>query len=268
MDTDAPPVPRHLAEQAVQWAQEAGRLTLGHFRSADLGVEHKADGSPVTVADREAERLMRDRILAAHPDDTVIGEEHEDHHGHSGRRWVIDPIDGTKAFSRGVGTYSNLLYLEDEHGPAVGVINMPALGETVWAGRGLGCHLGSTRTRVRAHGRGLEGAVLCVSGFHRFTAETFGRLQAEGVEVRTWGDAYGYALLATGRVDAMYDPELAWWDLAAVLVVVAEAGGRITRADGTPEVTTPHRRGAYAYSALASVGPLHDRWADLLSANT
>src|SRR5690606_38622846 len=146
--TAIPPVDEKLLEQAVAWTRAAGELTLGWFNHPELGVEHKHDGSPVTAADRAAERLLREEIAAALPDDTVRGEEEGDRVGTSGRTWVIDPIDGTLAFSRGVGTYSNLLYMEDEHGPAIGVINLPALGETVWAGRGRGCFLDGARCSV------------------------------------------------------------------------------------------------------------------------
>lgn len=255
-------------DQAVAWAREAGELTLEWFRSIDLAVDAKADGSPVTLADHEAEVLLRRRITEAHPRDAIIGEEHDDVAGTSGRTWVIDPIDGTVAFSHGVGTYSNLLYLEDEHGPAVGVINLPALGETVWAGRGLGCFHDGERTAVAPPAGdsriSLEGSVLCVTGFHDWTAAMFERVQASGVKVRTWGDAYGYALVATGRVTAMFDPFLAWWDLAAVMVVVQEAGGVITRRDGAAEVFAATMPDPYPFSAIASHGRGHDAWVQLL----
>ena len=134
----APPVERWLLGEAVALARAAGDLTLQWFRQADLVVDDKADGSPVTEADRAAERLLREQIGARYPDDAIVGEEEAETTGTSGRRWIIDPIDGTKAFSRGVPTYCNLVAFEDEHGPAIGVINLPALNETVYAGRGLG----------------------------------------------------------------------------------------------------------------------------------
>ena len=115
-----------------------GERTLRWFRAADLEVERKGDGTPVTAADRDAERFLRERLAEAFPGDGVLGEEEAPTDGTTGRRWILDPIDGTKAFTCGVPLYSNLLALEDEHGIAVGVINLPALGETVWAGRGLG----------------------------------------------------------------------------------------------------------------------------------
>ena len=218
-----PPRGPGTARTALEWVREAGELTLGHFRDPDLVVDRKGDGSPVTRADREAEALLRQRIAEAFPEDSVHGEEHEHAPGTIGRTWVIDPIDGTVAFSRGVATYSNLLQLQMASARAIGIINLPALGETVWAARGHGCfhddHPGARPIRPRPSGTGdeddLDGRVLCVSGFHGWDAELFARVPTAGVKVRTWGDGYGYALVATGRVDAMFDPVLEWWDLAA-----------------------------------------------------
>src|SRR5215204_3972338 len=125
----APPVDRALLDEAVELVREAGRLTLEWFRDPALAIERKGDGTPVTAADKAAERFLREQLEARHPTDGILGEEEAPVTGTSGRRWVIDPIDGTKAFTHGVPLYSNLLALEDEHGPALGVINLPALGE-------------------------------------------------------------------------------------------------------------------------------------------
>lgn len=274
-DSAATPDPADLAtaRAALEWVREAGELTLSHFRDPALVVDRKGDGSPVTRADREAEALLRRRIAAAHPEDAVHGEEHGHAPGRSGRTWVIDPIDGTLAFSHGVATYANLLYLDDGLGPAVGIIHLPALGETVWAARGHGCFRDDIPVRppepgdAAADTRGgadLEGRVLCVSGFHHWDPGRFARLADAGVLVRTWGDAYGYALVATGRADAMFDPVLEWWDLAAPMVVVREAGATFTRGDGAPDPTVPHHGGPYGLSGLASNGGAHQRWVDVL----
>ncbi|MFZ4518066.1 MAG: inositol monophosphatase family protein [Microthrixaceae bacterium] len=252
-----PPVDPALLDQAVAWTRAAGELTLGWFNHPELRVLHKEDGSPVTEADRAAEHFLREQIAAAHPDDAIHGEEEEDRPGTSGRRWVLDPIDGTRAFSRGVGTFSNLVYLEDEHGPAVGVINLPALGETVYAGRGLGCFLDGTPCRVSER-RGLRASYLCTTGFHDWTGDMFRRVNDEGVQLRTWGDAYGYALVASGRVEAMFDPQLAWWDLAALLVIIPEAGGTITSRAGGPAGEAHLDHPEYKWSAIASNGAAHD----------
>jgi histidinol phosphatase-like enzyme (inositol monophosphatase family) len=250
-----------LMEQAVGFARAAGELTLGWFNHAELTVDSKGDGTPVTQADRASERMLREMIAAAYPDDGILGEEEAEKIGTSGRRWVIDPIDGTKAFTHGVGTFSNLLYLEDEHGPAIGIINLPALGETVYAGRGLGCYVDGVRCTVSERTE-LEGAYLSCTGFHMWTTAMYERVNAAGVQLRTWGDAYGYALVATGRIEAMMDPILAWWDIAALTVIVPEAGGVLTLADGSPELVTDQDGN---YSAVASNGALHDRFVELLA---
>ncbi|MEC8970351.1 MAG: inositol monophosphatase family protein, partial [Actinomycetota bacterium] len=134
-----PAADQTLVDFAISIAREAGELTLGWFETPGLDVVQKTDGSPVTVADREAESLLRDRITVAHPDDSIIGEEGDDRSGSSGRTWILDPIDGTESFIRGVPLYGTLVALVDEHGPAVGVVNLPALDECIWAGRGRGC---------------------------------------------------------------------------------------------------------------------------------
>jgi histidinol phosphatase-like enzyme (inositol monophosphatase family) len=262
-DTSAPPVDHRLPDQAVAWTREAGELTLGWFNHPELVVARKHDGSEVTEADRAAERFLREQIAAHHPDDAIHGEEEPDRHGTSGRRWVLDPIDGTKAFSRGVGTYTNLVYLEDEHGPAIGVINVPAMGETVYAGRGLGCFFDGAPCGVSKR-MSTDGAYVCVSGFHGWTPTMFERVAGAGINLRTWGDAYGYALVASGRVEAMFDPMMACWDLAALLVVVPEAGGTITSRHGEPAEVAHLDHPEYAYSAIASNGAFHDELLDLL----
>ncbi len=263
-DVTTPPVDPVLLEQAVEWAQAAGELTLRWYNHPELDVHHKHDGSPVTEADRAAEQLLRDLITAAHPDDTVRGEEHDDVVGGSGRTWVIDPIDGTRAFSRGVGTYSNLLFLADEHGPAVGVVNLPALGETVAAGRGLGCFSGGVRCSV-SDTDDLAGAHLSCTSLDEWSGERFARVVDAGVHLRTWGDAYGYALVASGRIDGMCDPALAWWDIAPLLVILPEAGGRITSWVGGDPATPSIDHPEYEFSAIASNGALHDRLVELLA---
>ncbi|MDZ7677637.1 MAG: inositol monophosphatase family protein [Acidimicrobiales bacterium] len=241
---------------AVEIAREAGELTLEHFRSGDLSVDSKADGTPVTVADQAAERLIRERLGARFPDDTVLGEEEPDQHGTSARRWIIDPIDGTKAFTHGVPLYTNLLALEDEHGSAVGVINVPALGETVWAGRGLGCFCNGEPARVSSTTE-PSGAWATTSGFDSWSPELFARLKHSGMHLRTWGDGYGYVLVATGRIDAMIDPAAALWDVAPMPVIMSEAGGRFSATTGDPSPD--------AGSGLGTNGVLHDHLLDLFA---
>ena len=163
----------------------------------------------MTEADKDAEAFIRAELAAAHPDDAILGEEEGASTGTSGRRWIIDPIDGTKAFIRGVPLYTNLLALEDEHGWAVGVINLPALDECVYAGRGLGCFQ-DDRSGVAPAGpgraRGPATPFLMASGYTHWDEAALLGVKRAGWALRTWGDGYGYALVATGRVDAMVDP--------------------------------------------------------------
>ncbi|HKY16738.1 MAG TPA: inositol monophosphatase family protein [Microthrixaceae bacterium] len=244
-----PPIDESLLAFATEIVREAGEYTLGVWRSAEFHIEHKGDGSPVTEADLGAERLLRDRIHERFPDDAILGEEQGQHDGSSGRRWVIDPIDGTYTFTRGVALYSNLLYLEDEHGPAVGVINVPGIGELVAAGRGRGCFLNGQRCHVNDHPT-LEHALLNASGFDWWDPELLERVHRSGVHMRTWGDGYGYLLVATGRAEAMVDPVASFWDIAACQVVIAEAGGTWSTLTGT--------RDAHEGSFVATNGRIHD----------
>ncbi|MEI7887209.1 MAG: inositol monophosphatase family protein [Actinomycetes bacterium] len=261
-----PAVDAELLQTAVGWTQQAGALTLEWFNHPELAIDAKGDGTPVTQADRAAERLLRELISDAFPLDGIQGEEEAARVGSSGRGWVIDPIDGTKAFTHGVGTYSNLLYLEDEHGPAIGVINLPALGETIYAARGLGCFMNGVPCRVSARDQ-LEGSYVACTEFYMWTAEMFSKVSAAGAHLRTWGDAYGYALVATGRIEAMMDPAFSWWDIAPLTVIIPEAGGVLTARNGSRSFNmdgTDDRSITGVYSAIASNGLLHEQIVDLL----
>ena len=249
---DAPDIDETLVEIAVEIARAAGELTLGWYRNDALTVDHKRDGSPVTAADLAAEALMREMLHERFPDDAVIGEEHQDTGGTSGRTWIIDPIDGTKAFTKGVPLYSNLLALVDEHGPAVGVVNLPALGETVWAGRGRGAYLDGTRCHVSTHAD-LEGAYVMTSGFGYWPQDALAAVLESPTIFRTWGDAYGYALVATGRAEAMIDPLANPWDVAPMAVIIPEAGGHYSTFDGETG-SEVWRTG----SGVATNGAVHD----------
>jgi histidinol-phosphatase len=247
----APSIDPALLDVAVSMLREAGELTLAWFRSPDLEVERKGDGTPVTAADKEAERFLRERISSRFPHDAILGEEEDDVSGTSGRRWIIDPIDGTKAFTHGVPLYTNLLAIEDGDGPAIGVINMPALGETVYAGRGLGCFCNGSPTRVSTRDR-VAGSYLSTSGFTHWTDEMMAAARLARAQLRTWGDGYGFALVATGRIDAMCDPTAALWDVAPMPVILAEAGGRFSDLEGRP--------GPDGGNGLATNGLVHDEW--------
>ena len=244
-----------LLDEAVELARRAGELTLGYFRSSSLDIEHKADGSPVTLADRQAERLIRQELELAHPGDGIVGEEEGVKQSETGRRWFVDPIDGTLAFTHGVGLYVNLLAMEDEEGIALGVINAPALGETVYAARGLGCYWNGVRAHVSDRAE-LAGSYLSTSAFDNWDENAMVALKRAGVQLRTWADGYGYALVATGRVDAMTDMEAESYDVAPMPVILSEAGGRFTDLKGVPR----HDGG----SGLATNGQLHEAFLRLL----
>ncbi|WP_020378852.1 inositol monophosphatase family protein [Candidatus Microthrix parvicella] len=248
-----PPADPELLAAARRFAQEAGALTLDWFRGSDLNLEHKGDGTPVTAADKASEARLRLLIGDFAPDDTILGEEEGLSTGSSGRRWIIDPIDGTKAFTRGVPLYSTLVAVEDEHGPAVGVIELPALGQRVFAGRGLGCFVADARgerpARVSATDT-VGSAMLTTSGFGSWSTEQVVAVHGCGALLRTWGDGYGYAMVATGVADAMVDPIVAEWDVAPMSIILTEAGGRFTALDGT--------EGADRGSGLGTNGLIHD----------
>jgi histidinol phosphatase-like enzyme (inositol monophosphatase family) len=244
-----------LLEEAVELVHHAGELTLGYFRSASLAIDLKADGSPVTKADRQAEHLIREELALRHPGDGIVGEEEGTKLGETGRRWFVDPIDGTIAFTRGVGTYTNLLAMEDELGVALGVINVPALGETVYAARGLGCWWNGSPAKVSERDD-LTESYLCTSAFDNWEDAAMLAVKRAGVQLRTWSDGFGYALVATGRVDAMTDMQAESYDVAPMPVILSEAGGRFTDLHGMPR----HDGG----SALASNGLIHDALLGLL----
>jgi len=250
---------RTLLDEAVDLARAAGELTLRWFDRPDLTVDTKGDGTPVTDADRTAERLIRERLAADHPDDAVLGEEEADVAGTSGLTWVIDPIDGTAAFTRGVPLYSNLLAVLDDQGPLVGVINLPALGTTIYAGRGLGCFRDGRPVGVSDRDDPAD-SVLSTSSYSWWDEAALLGVKRAGFQLRTWGDGYGYALLASGRIEAMIDPEVSVWDIAPMPVVIAEAGGTVTALDGGPPDLSP---GAHP-SCVATNGRLHTSVLDAL----
>ncbi|MBI4409993.1 MAG: histidinol-phosphatase [Gemmatimonadetes bacterium] len=223
-----------LLEFAVEVAWRAGRVTLAHYQTG-IAAETKPDESPVTVADREAERLARDLIATRFPHDGILGEEYGAARPDAGRRWLLDPIDGTRSFLRGVPFYGVLVALEEREEAMLGVLHFPALDETVYAARGLGCWWNGRRALVSDVTR-LEDAVVLTTDAE--SVETHGhgagwdRLRTAARFLRTWGDCYGYALVATGRAEVMVDPVLAPWDAAPLLPVIEEAGGVFTDWDG------------------------------------
>jgi histidinol phosphatase-like enzyme (inositol monophosphatase family) len=252
----APPVERALLDVAIDVVRRAGAITLEWFRQERLTIETKGDGTPVTQADRAAERFVRDELARRFPDDAIVGEEEAERTGTSGRTWTVDPIDGTKAFTRGVPLYANLLSLDDEHGPAIGVVNIPALGELVAAGRGLGCTHDGRPCHVSATAT-LAGAYAATSGLDNWAPGMLERVLASPLTLRTWGDGYGYVLVATGRIDAMIDPVVAPYDVAPMRTILPEAGGRFTDLGGVAR--------ADGGSGVATNGLLHDEVLALLA---
>ena len=247
-----PPVDlRAFLEFATDAAWAAGQSTLAHFQSG-VEIEHKADASPVTVADRGAERLLRQLIERRFPDHAVFGEEY----GHDGsrarHRWVIDPIDGTQSFIRGVPIYGVLLGLEIDGVPVVGVSHFPALNELVAAARGEGCWWNGRRARV-SQTKALAEAAIGYSD-SRMLAERMGagwlELQRASRVQRGWGDCYGHCLVATGRLDVMLDAAMNPWDCCALIPILEEAGGRFTDWKGRTIVD--------GGDAFSSNGRLHD----------
>ena len=219
-----------LLEFAVQLGRGAGDITLRYFRKRPETTT-KTDGSYVTIADREAEAYMRRQIAERFPDDGILGEEEGESHGRSRRRWIIDPIDGTFAFVHGVPFYGVLIGVEIDGEMRAGVINIPALDELVSAARGVGCFLNGEPARVSRTAK-LEDALLLSTDFTACARYGFGeaaeRLQGRARTSRTWGDCYGYVLVATGRADVMLDPVMNLWDCAALSPIMEEAGGTFT----------------------------------------
>ncbi len=213
---------------ALSAAWQAGRISLGYFQT-QFEVEKKADQSPVTIADKSAEMKLRELIEKYYPDDGIIGEEFGTKQGKTTFTWIIDPIDGTKSFVAGVPLYATLVALVENNSPIVGVAHFPALNETVYASRGGGCFWDGRRTRV-SRVAALKEATLLGSDIRVPDKKTgaWGRLVAGTSVQRTWGDAYGYSLVATGRADIMVDSIMKVWDCAPFGVILEEAGGTFT----------------------------------------
>ena len=245
---------------ATELARESGALIMDYFGRHGQ-VEAKADATPVTVADRSAEALMRRRIATRFPEHQVLGEEA----GLSGpegasHRWVLDPIDGTKSFIHGVPLFGTLIALLEEGTPVLGAIHLPALGDLLLGARGEPTTLNGAAVRVSDTPTLEEATVLYTSSSELFRQGYGGTLQALGERVRlvrNWGDCYGHFLVATGRADIMFDPVMNLWDIAALKPCVEGAGGRLTDRAGQGE--------HLGESALSSNGRLHDAFLRLLA---
>jgi histidinol-phosphatase len=232
------PDPQILLEFALDAAWQAGRLTLGHFQTP-VATERKADNTPVTLADKQAEQLLRELITRYWPDHGIIGEEFGRSPSNSPYTWIIDPIDGTKSFVSGVPLFSNLLALTDGDTALLGVANFPALGDMIYARRNAGCFWNGRRAQVSGKAN-LADALILTSELSYF--QTSGRWDAwqqlcdRSYAQRTWGDAYGYFLVATGRAEVMLDPAMSIWDCGPLQVILEEAGGTFTDWQGVPTI--------------------------------
>lgn len=241
---------------ALELADAADALTMGRFGAMDLRVETKPDMTPATDADLDAETLLRDRLARQRPADSVFGEEFGGTKEFAGRQWVVDPIDGTKNFVRGVPVWATLIALLVDGVPQVGVVSAPALARRWWAGRGQGAFTsfnGATR-QISVSGVGdLGSASLSFSDLTTGWDDRRSRFLelADTVwRVRGYGDFWSYCLVAEGAVDIAVEPEVKLWDLAPLDVLVREAGGRFTDLAG--------ESGPHGGSAVATNGTLHD----------
>ena len=245
-----------LLDVAAEAAYLGGRRALAYF-NAGVAVETKSDDTPVTVADREAEQVIRARIATSFPTHSVLGEEAGSTAGDPDYRWIIDPIDGTKSFIHGVPLYGVLIGVEVRGQPRVGVIYMPALDEMVAAADGLGCTWNGRPARVSQTAR-LEDACISVTSPEtaRARSDAYEKLAGRAKLTRAWGDAYGYVLVATGRCDVMLDPKLNPWDCAPMIPILREAGGRFSDWSGKEHI--------WGNDGFATNGVLHESVLDVL----
>ena len=207
----------------------------------------------MTPADRESERLMRRLIEERYPHHSILGEEEGETRPGAAHRWILDPIDGTRSFVRGVPLYAVLVGLEREGESVVGAVNVPGLGDFLTAAKGQGCQWNGRAARVSDAARLGESLLLCTDPESMAPAgreAAFRRLVAASKMFRGWSDAYGYVLVATGRAEVMLDPEMNAWDCAALLPVLQEAGGSFTDWKGVPTI--------HGGEAIATNGKLLD----------
>lgn len=249
---------------ALHLADIADGISTARFRATDLRVETKPDLTPVSDADRAVETAIRSTLAQRRPGDAIVGEEFGADSPSTGRRWVIDPIDATKNFVRGVPVWATLIALMDGADVVVGVASAPALGHRWWAGRGLGSwtargSLGPRRNQVSAVSS-ISDASLSYSDLSDWggRSDGFQQLAASVWRTRAYGDFWSHLLVAEGAVDISAEPEVSVWDVAALVVIVEEAGGRVTGVDGSSSPNAP--------SILCSNGLLHDAALDSLRA--
>lgn len=243
---------------ALELAAAADTLTMEKFEAADLSVETKPDMTPVTEADLAVEKLLREHLSQARPSDELLGEEFGGEARTEGRQWIIDPIDGTKNFVRGVPVWATLIALLEDGKPVVGVVSAPALGRRWWASAEAGAWrsvFGGSPKRMNVSAvSSLKDASVSfssLSGWHdRDLRENFVELTDKTWRLRGYGDFYSYCLVAEGAVDIAAEPEVSLWDLAALSIIVEEAGGSFTSIAG--------ESGPHGGDAVASNGLLHN----------
>ena len=237
-------------EQVLELARVTGDIALQHYKS-NLTVETKADGSPVTAADRAAETAAREWILKYFPEDGVLGEEFGEERPSAARQWIIDPIDGTKSFVRGVPLWGSLVALTEGDEVLAGAAYFPAIGEWLAAAQNAGCWWNDSLCHVSAVDKMHEATVMTTD--ERFTGriqylDGWRRLSRAAAVSRTWGDCFGYLLVATGRAEVMVDPVMSPWDAAALQPIIMEAGGHFSDWDGKDT--------AFSGSVIATNGAL------------
>ena len=244
--------PAVLMEAALEVARLTSLVALRYYKQ-DLIVESKGDGSPVTLADRAAEQLAREWIHARFPADGVLGEEFGETPGASNRRWLLDPIDGTKSFVRGVPLWGTCVAVCEGNDVLAGAAAYPAVEEFIAAAPGEGCWHNNSRCRVSVT-ETIENATVLVTDDRNFPSAAqragWNQLSQRAAVSRGWGDCYGYLLVATGRADVMVDPILNPWDAPPFLPIIEEAGGVFTGWNG--------QRDAFAGNAIATNGALAD----------
>jgi histidinol phosphatase-like enzyme (inositol monophosphatase family) len=249
-----------LLQAVAEVARRAGKVALSHFRSR-LAVETKHDGSPVTIADRAAEQAAREWIGARFPEDGIHGEELGLHNAQAARRWIIDPIDGTKSFVHGVPLWGTLVAVADGPRIVAGAVYCAAVDELVAAAPGLGCWWNGSRCRVSSEDDLARATVLTTDD--RFPGRDarrarWSRLAERAAVARTWGDCYGYLLVATGRAHVMVDDRMHAWDVAPLVPIIEEAGGSITDWRGGAIALPTSDAGSYEGDSIAASGALAD----------
>lgn len=231
-----------LLQAVRECAELTGSVAMAHYRT-NVAVEQKGDGSPVTAADRGAEQAAREWIRKRFPSDGVLGEEFGETAGTSGRRWMIDPIDGTKSFVRGVPLWGSLVAVVEGERVLAGAACFPATAEVIAASAGCGAWYNGSRAHVSEIATLKEATVLItdVRGFSPpGRRDRWRALATEAAISRTWGDAFGYLMVATGRAEVMIDTRIRAWDIACFVPIIEEAGGVFTDLDGAPTAFGEH----------------------------